>query len=82
MKLTAKDMANFNIVDQIIDEPAGGAHTDWQTTMELLASAVANQIEDLQKLPAEEMAQHRAEKFIAMTRDVEIYQPEHKTEEH
>lgn len=82
MKLTAKDMANFNIVDQIIDEPAGGAHTDWQTTMELLASAVANQIEDLQKLPAEEMARHRAEKFIAMTRDVEIYQPEHKTEEH
>ena len=82
MKLTARDMADLNVIDQIIDEPAGGAHTDWQTTMELLANAVAEHVQDLQKLPAEEMAQRRAEKFIAMTRDVEIYQPEHKTEEH
>ena len=82
MKLTARDMADLNVIDQIIDEPAGGAHTDWQTTMELLANAVAEQIIDLQKLPAEEMAQRRAEKFLAMTRDVEIYQPEHKTDEH
>ena len=36
MKLTARDMANLNIVDEVIHEPAGGAHTDWQTTMELL----------------------------------------------
>lgn len=82
MKLTAKDMANLNVIDQIIDEPAGGAHTDWQTTMELLSNAVAEHIQDLQKMPAEEMNKRRAEKFIAMTRDVEIYQPEHRTEEH
>lgn len=82
MKLTARDMADLNVIDQIINEPAGGAHTDWQTTMELLANAVAEHVLDLQKQPAEEMSQRRAEKFIAMTRDVEIYQPEHKTEEH
>ena len=77
MKLTARDMANLNMIDEIIPEPAGGAHTDWQTTMELLANAVANQITELQKIPVSELPARRADKFLAMTRDVEIYQPEH-----
>lgn len=82
MKLTARDMSDLNVVDQIINEPAGGAHTDWQATMELLSAAVAENITDLQQIPVEELPTRRAEKFIAMTRDVEIYQPEHKSEEH
>lgn len=76
MKLTARDMANLNVIDGIIDEPAGGAHTDWQTTMELLSSAVADNIRELQEIPAAELPARRAEKFLAMTRDVEIYGPE------
>ena len=82
MKLTARDMADMNVIDEIIHEPAGGAHTDWQTTMELLANAVAKQINELQQIPANELPARRAEKFLAMTRDVEIYQPEHIGEEH
>ncbi len=81
MKLTARDMANLNVIDGIIDEPAGGAHTDWQTTMELLSSAVADNIRELQEIPATELPARRAEKFLAMTRDVEIYGPE-PTSEH
>lgn len=76
MKLTARDMANLNVIDGIIDEPAGGAHTDWQTTMELLSSAVADNIRELQEIPVAELPARRAEKFLAMTRDVEIYGPE------
>lgn len=76
MKLTARDMANLNVIDGIIDEPAGGAHTDWQTTMELLSSAVADNIRELQEIPAAELPARRAEKFLAMTRDVEIYGPD------
>ena len=82
MKLTAKDMANLNVIDEVIPEPAGGAHTDWQTTMELLANAVAKQISELQEIPASELPARRADKFLSMTRDVEIYQPEHIGEEH
>ncbi len=82
LKLTARDMANLNVIDKIISEPSDGAHTDWQTTMELLATAVADEISELQKIPASELPARRADKFIAMTRDVEIYQPEHKTEDH
>ncbi len=82
MKLTARDMANMNVIDEVIHEPAGGAHTDWQTTMELLANSVAKQINELQQIPVSELPARRAEKFLAMTRDVEIYQPEHIGEEH
>ena len=82
MKLTARDMANLNVIDEIIPEPAGGAHTDWQTTMELLANAVAKQITELQQIPASELPAQRADKFLSMTRDVEIYQPEHIGDEH
>ena len=82
MKLTAKDMANLNVVDEVIPEPAGGAHTDWQTTMELLANAVAKQITELQEIPVSELPARRADKFLSMTRDVEIYQPEHIGEEY
>ncbi|MBO5740159.1 MAG: acetyl-CoA carboxylase carboxyltransferase subunit beta [Alphaproteobacteria bacterium] len=82
MKLTARDMADMNVIDEIIHEPAGGAHTDWQTTMELLAKSVEKHITELQQLPIEELPTRRAEKFLAMTRDVEIYRPEHVGEEH
>ena len=82
MKLTARDMADMNVIDEIIHEPAGGAHTDWQTTMELLANSVAAQIVELQQIPVDELPSKRADKFLAMTRDVEIYQPEHIGEEH
>lgn len=76
LKLTARDMASLNVIDKIISEPAGGAHKDWQTTMELLAKAVADEIKELQEIPIEELVPQRTKKFLAMTRDVEIYQPE------
>ena len=80
MKLTARDMANLNVIDGIISEPTGGAHNDWQTTMELVAGAVTSAIESLRDIPSDELPARRAEKFISMTRDVEIYQPEPVTE--
>ena len=76
MKLTARDMADLNIIDQIVAEPTGGAHTDWQTTMEMLSVAVADNIKELQELPIESLAAKRADKFIAMTRDVETCRTE------
>ena len=81
MKLTARDMADLNVIDQIVDEPAGGAHTDWQTTMELLSTAVADQIIDLQKIPVDELPARRAEKFLAMTRDVELCAPDNDADD-
>jgi len=84
MRLTARDMANMNVIDKIVVEPSGGAHTDWQTTMEMLASAVVEQLKELEEIPVNELPARRADKFLAMTRDVEIFQPsiEQSAEEH
>jgi len=81
LKLTARDMASLNVIDKIISEPAGGAHTDWQTTMELVAKTVADAIKELQEIPVEELVPNRVKKFLSMTRDVEIFQPDRVPEE-
>ncbi len=76
MKLTARDMMDMGVIDEIIPEPAGGAHKDWKTTMEMLSTSVAKHIEELQEIPVDELVAKRGDKYIAMTRDVEIYSPE------
>jgi len=74
-------MASLNVIDKIISEPSGGAQADWQTTMELVAKSVADAIGELKDTPVDELPALRAKKFLAMTRDVEIYQPDHTPEE-
>ena len=81
LKLTARDMASLNVIDKIINEPAGGAHTDWQTTMEFVAKTVADAIKELSEIPVENLVPERVRKFLSMTRDVEIFQPGHTPEE-
>ena len=81
MKLTARDMADLNVIDKIVDEPSGGAHTDWQTTMEMLATSVSEQIRELQKIPTDTLPARRGEKFLAMTRDVEFCAPAHDADD-
>ena len=81
LKLTARDMASLNVIDKIISEPAGGAQKDWQTTMELVAKSVADAIKELENIPTDELPAQRARKFLSMTRDVEIYQPDHVGED-
>ena len=81
LKLTARDMESLNVIDKVISEPAAGAHQDWQTTMELVAKSVADAIVELKDVPVDELPINRAKKFISMTRDVEIFQPEHTPEE-
>ncbi|MCL1902340.1 MAG: acetyl-CoA carboxylase carboxyltransferase subunit alpha [Alphaproteobacteria bacterium] len=80
MKLTARDMMNLNVIDEIVTEPAKGAHTDWQTTMEMLGSAIVEHIKELTEIPVAELPSRRAEKFFSMTRDVEIYSPDNAEE--
>ena len=70
MKLTAGDMKKMGVIDAIIPEPDGGAHTDWQTTMENLAAAVTKSVRDVQKTPLDKLVEKRADKFFKMTRDI------------
>ncbi|MDR1826220.1 MAG: hypothetical protein LBQ49_00840 [Rickettsiales bacterium] len=72
LKLTAGDLYALNTIDEIVNEPSGGAHNDWQTTMELLGDAIMRNLKELQEIDPAALPGARAKKFFAMTRDVEI----------
>ncbi|MEK6482500.1 acetyl-CoA carboxylase carboxyltransferase subunit alpha [Catalinimonas sp. 4WD22] len=66
MKLTAEDMFNFKLVDGIIEEPLGGAHTDLKKQSATLKKYILDSIKQLNKLSPEKRIDQRIKKFTAM----------------
>lgn len=66
LKLTAKDMHKFGLVDEIIKEPLGGAHTDPVSTAKKIKKTILETLEELQKMDAAERIEKRIEKFSNM----------------
>ena len=66
LKLTAKDLAGFGIVDELVKEAPGGAHRDPKLTAENLAGAIRRQLTDLRQLSPEQLVRQRYQKFRAM----------------
>ena len=66
LKLTAKDMKRMKLVDQIIKEPLGGAHTDREKTFLSVKDAIVKSYEDLKNLSPKELVKQRMEKYDAM----------------
>lgn len=66
LNLTAKALHKHSVIDEIIEEPGEGAHTDVKKVADLIEKAVVNNIKSLQKLSVEELIQSRFEKFSAM----------------
>jgi len=65
LKMTSPDLLALKLVDEIIPEPAGGAHHSWETAAEAVKKSVLNQIAELKKLDAFELKEKRYEKFRA-----------------
>ncbi len=59
LKLTGTDLLKLAIVDEIIPEPAGGAHRDPETVAEHLREALVKHIETLGALPSDELMEKR-----------------------
>ena len=66
LKLTAKDMLQNKLVDGIVKEPLGGAHTDVKWMSNELKRVILETHKELSKLSPEERINHRIEKFSAM----------------
>lgn len=62
MKLTAKDLKDFKIIDQIIGEPLGGAHYDHQTTFEATKKAILDHLKNLKRMTGFELHYQRNQK--------------------
>jgi acetyl-CoA carboxylase carboxyl transferase subunit alpha len=65
LKITAKDLLQLNLVDEVVPEPLGGAHNDPATTAATLREYLVRHLEALLKLPADERLKQRYAKFRA-----------------
>lgn len=66
LKLTGKDMLGFGLVDEVIPEPLGGAHWDYEEAAQLLKNYLIPTIEELESIPADIRVKNRIEKFSKM----------------
>ncbi|WP_458626174.1 acetyl-CoA carboxylase carboxyltransferase subunit alpha [Winogradskyella sp. PC D3.3] len=66
LKLTAKDMKRMKLVDSIIKEPLGGAHTDRDKTFSAVKDAIIKSYEELKNLSPKDLVNQRMEKYDAM----------------
>jgi acetyl-CoA carboxylase carboxyl transferase subunit alpha len=66
MKPTATDMLQAGLVDGIVKEPLGGAHTNAPAMIEILKETLLSTLAELDAIPAEERISQRIDKFSAM----------------
>jgi acetyl-CoA carboxylase carboxyl transferase subunit alpha len=66
LKLTAPDLLGFGIIDEIVPEPTGGAHTNHELAASLLDSALERALVSVMALDSETRLEARYEKFRAM----------------
>jgi acetyl-CoA carboxylase carboxyl transferase subunit alpha len=64
LKLTAIDLNRLGIADEVIGEPAGGAHSDWQRTAKDLEEALARHLAELSRLDPSDLIRRRVEKYL------------------
>lgn len=71
LKLTAKDLKELEVIDEIVPEPLGGAHRDHEAMARTLHEAIARQLKELKAIPAEQLVEERYQKFRKMSRFIE-----------
>ena len=66
LKITAEDLLRLKVVDEIVQEPVGGAHVDPDAAGEALREALIRHLTELRKIRPEKLVRRRAEKYGAM----------------
>jgi len=66
LKLTANDLLKAGLVDEIIPEPLGGAHSDPKVMAATLKECLLRNLKELLKLPKDKLVDNRYDKFRAM----------------
>ena len=68
MKLSAKDLLELEIIDEIIPEPSGGAHRDKDLILENVKNALNKNLENFKQMSPEEIFDGRKNKFLKIGR--------------
>mgnify|MGYP003662761978 CR=1 FL=1 len=68
MRLTADDLKNLAVIDQIIPEPKGGAHRDAKTTIKAVGKALEGMLRELDGMDAKALIRDRRTKYLEIGR--------------
>jgi acetyl-CoA carboxylase carboxyl transferase subunit alpha len=68
MKITARDLARMGLVDEIIEEPPGGAHVNHEAVFKAVDEVLGRQLSELDRVPVERLPELRYRKFRDMGR--------------
>lgn len=72
LHLTAADLKAMNVIDEIIDEPVGGAHRDTLAAIEKVDESIYRHLQELLPLSREELKKQRNEKIYEMGRHLNL----------
>jgi acetyl-CoA carboxylase carboxyl transferase subunit alpha len=66
MKITAPDLSELGVVDEVVREPMGGAHRDHKRAASLLRRAIRRHLNELLKMSPDQLVEQRYQKFRRM----------------
>lgn len=66
MRITANDLKELGVIDDIVLEPEGGAHRDYEAAANLLDVSLQKHLAELKKVPVEKLVESRYQKFRIM----------------
>ncbi len=66
LKLTAPDLYKLGVIDEVVREPEGGAHDEWDRAAELLKDALERHLAELRATPLDTLLERRYEKYRKM----------------
>ncbi|MEW6455666.1 MAG: acetyl-CoA carboxylase carboxyltransferase subunit alpha [Acidobacteriota bacterium] len=66
LKPTAKELKKFEIIDEIVPEPPGGSHSDYEEMAKIIDSYLEKGLKELSRIPFEERINRRIDKFRKM----------------
>src|SRR6185295_11293531 len=68
LRITAQDLVELGVIDEIVPEPLGGAHTNHEAAAAALQGTLIRHYEELRRLKPEKLVRKRREKFLRMGR--------------
>jgi acetyl-CoA carboxylase carboxyl transferase subunit alpha len=66
LRITAQDLYELRVIDEIVPEPAGGAHADHEVIAKSLHDVLVRNLDELRRLKPDKLVRRRRDKFLRM----------------
>jgi acetyl-CoA carboxylase carboxyl transferase subunit alpha len=66
LRITSPELLDLKVIDEIVPEPVGGAHTNHEASAAALQESLIRNLEDLRRLKPDKLVRRRREKFLKM----------------